>query len=346
MESKNTINQVLFYSALFVIVISGLKVASEIVVILLLSIFISSILSAFLNFLRAKNIPDIISYFILLMGFTGSVFLIVYLVNTSLLDFIKSLPVYEEKIKELTLASIGLLDEYGIKVNKVEILKLLNFNSLFNFTTELVGNLGAILSKILLITIGVAFILSESKLFHRKIKLIFKNDNQKLVSFNLFSHNLQRYFTVKTFTSFLTGFFIYVALLFFEIKNPVLWAFIAFLFNFIPVVGSIVASLPAIVISIVAGNYEATIWLIVIYMVINIAISNVIEPKFMGKELGLSPMVIFFSLIFWGWVFGIVGMFLAVPITMTLKIALEASDHTKHLGMLLSNITNIKPKLR
>lgn len=346
MQSKNTINQVLFYFALFVIVISGLKVASEIVVILLLSIFISSILSAFLNFLRDKNIPNVISYSILLLAFTGSVFLIVYLVNTSLLDFMKSLPVYEEKIKELTLASISLLDQYGIKVNKVEILKLLNFNSLFNFTTELVGNLGAILSKILLITIGVAFILSESKLFHKKIKLIFRNDNQKLVSFNLFSHNLQRYFTVKTFTSFLTGFFIYVALLFFEIKNPILWAFVAFLFNFIPVVGSIVASLPAIVISTVAGNYEATIWLIIIYLVINIAISNVIEPKFMGKELGLSPMVIFFSLIFWGWVLGIVGMFLAVPITMTLKIALEASDHTKHLGMLLSNISNIKSKLR
>lgn len=345
MQTKNSINQLFLYGAFFVVIIGGLKIASEIVVILLLSIFISSILSAFLNYLNAKRIPKLFSYFILFVCFSGSVLLIVYLVNTSLLDFIKNLPTYENKVKEITLASISLLDEYGVKVNKVEILKLLNFNYLFTFTTDLVGNLGAILSKVLLITIGVAFILSESKLFHKKIKLIFKGDNQKLVSFNLFSHNLQKYFTVKTFTSFLTGFILYLALLYFNISNPLLWAFVAFLFNFIPVVGSIVASLPAIIISLVAGNYETTVWIILIYLIVNIAISNVIEPKFMGKELGLSPMVIFFSLIFWGWVFGLVGMFLAVPITMTVKIALEASERTKHIGMLLSNITTVKKSI-
>jgi predicted PurR-regulated permease PerM len=175
--------------------------------------------------------------------------------------------------------------------------------------------------------------------------VIFKNDTQKLVSFNLFSHNLQKYFAVKTFTSFLTGMLIYFVLLFFGIQYALLWAFVAFLFNFIPVVGSIVASLPAVLIALVSGNIEMTLWLIIIYVVINISISNILEPKFMGTHLNLSPMIIFFSLIFWGWVLGIVGMFLAVPITMTIKIAFESSENTKWIGILLSNISQEKRSL-
>jgi len=334
-----------FYTAVFVVVIAGLKIASEIVIILLLAIFISSLLSAFLTFLNKKRIPKLISYSFLTLLFVVFVSLITYLVNTSLASFVSALPIYEEKIKNLTLLTFSYLDTYNIKVNKDEILKLLDFNYLFTFTKDIISNLGVILSKLLLITIGVAFILSESKLFNKKLKVIFKNDTQKLVSFNLFSHNLQKYFAVKTFTSFLTGLLIYFVLLFFGIQYALLWAFVAFLFNFIPVVGSIVASLPAVLIALVSGNIEMTLWLIIIYVIINISISNILEPKFMGTHLNLSPMIIFFSLIFWGWVLGIVGMFLAVPITMTIKIAFESSENTKWIGILLSNISQEKRSL-
>ncbi|MGD9553836.1 MAG: AI-2E family transporter [Arcobacteraceae bacterium] len=331
-----------FYTAVFVIVIAGLKVASEIVIILLLAVFISSLLSAFLSFLNKKRIPKLISYFFLTLLFIVFISLITYLVNTSLTNFVLALPSYEEKIKSLTLLTFSYLDTYNININKDEILKLLNFNYLFTFTKDIISNLGVILSKLLLITIGVAFILSESKLFNKKLKVIFKNDTKKLISFNLFSHNLQKYFAVKTFTSFLTGLLIYLVLLFFGIQYALLWAFMAFLFNFIPVVGSIVASIPAVLIALVSGNIEMTLWLIIIYVIINISISNIIEPKLMGTHLNLSAMIIFFSLIFWGWVLGIVGMFLAVPITMTIKIAFESSENTKWIGILLSNISQEK----
>lgn len=110
------------------------------------------------------------------------------------------------------------------------------------------------------------------------------------------------------------------------------------LFNFIPVVGSIIASIPAILLSLVGADINTTLILIVLYVIINISISNIIEPKLMGKELGLSPMVIFFSLILWGWVLGLVGMFLAVPITMTLKIAFDSDKSTRWLSLLMSNV--------
>lgn len=344
-QSSSNLKYYFFYTAVFVVIIAGLKIASEIVIILLLAIFVSSLLSAFLAYLTKKRIPKLFSYMLLGILFLASSFLVTYLVNTSLTNFVNSLPLYENKIKELTLLVFSYLESYNININKNEVLKLLDFNYLFTFTKEIISNLGVILSKLLLITIGVAFILSESRLFNRKLKLIFKNDTKKMVSFNLFSHNLQKYFAVKTFTSFLTGAFIYLVLLYFGIQYALLWAFLAFIFNFIPVVGSIVASLPAVLISLIAGDIQATIWLIVIYVVINISISNILEPKFMGTHLNLSPMIIFFSLIFWGWVLGIVGMFLAVPITMTIKIAFESSENTKWIGILLSNISHDPSKV-
>ncbi|MFA7084796.1 MAG: AI-2E family transporter [Arcobacteraceae bacterium] len=342
MLQQSYLKSYFYYTALFVIIIAGLKVASEIVIILLLSIFISSLLSAFLVYLTKKRFPKFISYSLLGFLFFLFSFLITYLVNTSLANFVNSLPIYEEKIKQLTLFVFSQLESYNIHINKDEIIKLLDFNYLFTFSKDIISNLGVILSKLLLVTIGVAFILSETKLFNKKLKLIFKQDRKKMLSFNLFSNNLQKYFAVKTFTSFLTGLLIYIVLLFFGIQYALLWAFIAFLFNFIPVVGSIVAAVPAVIVSLVTNDIQSTLWLIIIYIIINISISNVLEPKFMGTRLNLSPMVIFFSLIFWGWVLGIVGMFLAVPITMTIKIAFESSENTKWIGLLLSNISKEK----
>lgn len=331
-----------FYTAVFIIIIAGIKMASEIVIILLLAIFISSLLSAFLDYFEKKHIPKMISYSLLIFSFVVFLSLITYLINTSLNNFVNALPLYEQQIKHLILLIFSYLKEYDVIVNQEEILQLLDFNYLFSFTKNIIGNLGVILSKLLLVTIGVAFILSENKLFGRKIRIIFRSDAQKLNSFNLFSHNLQKYFAIKTLTSLLTGFLIYLILLFFGIQYALLWGFLAFIFNFIPVVGSIVASIPAIFIALIAGDIHTTLWLIFLYVLINISISNILEPKFMGNHLNLSPMVIFFSLIFWGWVLGIVGMFLAVPITMTIKIAFESSKNTQWIGILLGDISHNK----
>ena len=249
-----------------------------------------------------------------------------------------NIPQYEKQLQQLVVDTIALGETYGIEVDKKSILDTLNFSSFFGITTNLIGSIGTFLSKFLLIIIGIAFILAESKSFEKKLKIIFEKDKDRLEHFNLFSHNIKNYFLVKTTTSFLTGFLIALILIFFDINYPILWGAIAMLFNFIPVVGSIIAAIPAVLLSLVSADINTTIIIIILYVGINISISNIIEPKFMGKELGLSPLIIFFSLILWGWVLGIVGMFLAVPITMTLKIAFDSNKSTKWLSILMSDI--------
>jgi predicted PurR-regulated permease PerM len=183
----------------------------------------------------------------------------------------------------------------------------------------------------------VAFILFEAPHFGKKLERIFQGRPEALANFELFGHTIQKYFTIKTFTSMLTGVAITLALVAFQVQYAVLWGFLGFLLNFIPVIGSMLAAIPPILLALFYKEPMTVLWLGVFYVLINNLISNVLEPKIMGDGLGLSPAVIFFSLIFWGWVLGPVGMFLAVPLTMTVKIALDSHPDTRWLGILLSN---------
>lgn len=333
-----------FYFASFVVIIAGMKMASQVVVILFLAIFISSIFSSVLNLLQRKHFPKIVSYFLLLLIVIALGFMFAYVINISLKDFLGNLPSYEVKLRNLVLNTIHFAQGYGLEIDKAKIMETLNFGSFFGVTTNIIGSISAFLSKFLLVIIGVAFILAESKSFQTKLRVIFRNNAKKLEHFNLFSFNIQKYFVVKTFTSFLTGFIVTIMLTFFNVDYPILWGVIAMLFNFVPVVGSIIASIPAILLALMNLDIFSAIWVIVLYMIINISISNILEPKLMGRELGLSPLVIFFSLIFWGYILGIVGMFLAVPITMTLKIAFDSNTSTHWLGILMSNLSRKREK--
>lgn len=343
MDSINLKNY-FFYFASFVVIIAGIKMASQVVVILFLAIFISSIFSTLLNVLQKKHIPRLFSYFIILLIVTSIGVMLAYVINISLNDFLTNLPTYEEKLKNTILNLLHLAQDSGIQIDKAKIMGALNFNSFFGFTTNIIGSIGTFLSKFLLVVIGVAFILAESKSFQTKLKVIFRNNAKKLEHFNLFSFNIQKYFVVKSFTSFLTGFIITIVLSLLGVDYPILWGVIAMLFNFVPVVGSIIASIPAILLTFMNLDLNITIWVIVLYVIINVSISNILEPKLMGKELGLSPLVIFFSLIFWGYILGLVGMFLAVPITMTLKIAFDSNTSTHWLGILMSDLSRKRVK--
>ena len=129
---------------------------------------------------------------------------------------------------------------------------------------------------------------------------------------------------------------------------PLLWGFLAFLLNYIPNIGSVIAAIPAVLLALVQLGLTSAIETAVVFLIVNGVIGNIIEPKLMGKNLGLSSLIVFLSLIFWGWILGTVGMLLAVPLTMTIKIIFDSMDETKNIGLLMgddSSIEHYKHKL-
>jgi predicted PurR-regulated permease PerM len=141
---------------------------------------------------------------------------------------------------------------------------------------------------------------------------------------------------LKTVMSLLTGALIALWLFVFGIEFPILLGVLAFALNYIPTIGSIVAAVPGILLAFVEFGFGTAALTTLAYIVINIGISNGIEPRYLGHGLGLSPLVVILSVLFWGWVLGAMGMLLAVPLTMTVKIALESSDDTRWIAVLMS----------
>jgi len=338
MRQDKRITYYFFYLSALVVIVAGLKMAAQAVIILFLSIFIASILTPLMLGMERRGVPRAIAFLLLLGVMTAIFFFLITMLVNSFEGFIRSLPAYEQKLRELMLHGNETLGRMGIETDPHLMLRSLDLRTFMAMGGKAAGNIGIFLSKALLVVIGVAFILFEAPHFGKKLDRIFQGRPEALANFELFGHTIQKYFTIKTFTSILTGVAITIALVFFGIQYAALWGFLGFLLNFIPVIGSLLAAIPPLLLALFYKDPMAVLWLAGVYVLINNLISNILEPKIMGDGLGLSPAVIFFSLIFWGWVLGPVGMFLAVPLTMTVKIALDSHPDTRWLGILLSNM--------
>ena len=140
---------------------------------------------------------------------------------------------------------------------------------------------------------------------------------------------------IKSIVSAATGALVAFCLWVIGVDYPLMWGMLAFAFNFIPTIGSIIAAVPPVLLALVQLGPGSALAVAVCYIVLNLTIGNVVEPRFMGKGLGLSTMVVFFSLLFWGWVFGPIGMLLSVVLTIIIRIMLESSEETKKWALLL-----------
>jgi len=315
------------YIAATLISIIALKELSSVLIYLILSIFLTILLYPLVNFFEKRGFPTIIGYLFSAVLVASLFFVVFFIFNNSLKEFLNNATFYQEKIIDTIKQANIYLEKYNFKID----LSLFSNIDFIGIIKAFFTKIGGLFTSFLIVFIGVSFMIFESKNFGDKIKTISNSS-----SYEIFFKNIQKYFIIKTFTSILTGVLVTIMLLFFDIPYPFLFGILAFLFNYIPVIGSIIAAIPAVFITFVTYGLEIFAYITIGYVVINNVISNVLEPKLMGDGLDLSPAVVFFSLLLWGWVFGAVGMFLAAPLTMVLKLALLSNKKTKFLGILLS----------
>ena len=164
--------------------------------------------------------------------------------------------------------------------------------------------------------------------------------------FSTITQNIRHYLGIKTVVCLLVGIFIYIAMVIIGVDYPLLWALIAGLMNYIPNIGSIIAAVPAVLFALVQLGLGGALWTLGSFLLVNNVLGNFIEPRIMGKGLGLSTLVVFLSLLFWGFLLGTVGMFLSVPLTMTIKIILEQNRKTKWIAILLGTPAEAKIHLQ
>jgi len=340
-EKNKTIYKSILTGSGLIIIFAGLKIADKIVVPFFLAMFIALISLPLLKYFQSKKINTPLSVTLVLVTIMSVSLSIAALIGTSLNSFRKSLPEYKEKIYHEIDKLSTFAEKYDITINSDIMNNYIDPTFIMQFVANTISAFGNVLTNYLLILLIVMFTLLEAAGFSNKLKLAFKNSEKSINNFNNFSNNMNKYLTIKTIVSILTGTIIYIFLTIINLDHAIMWALIAFFLNYIPSIGSIIASIPAIIIALIQYNIYYALLVAGIYMAVNVIMGSIIEPKYLGKELGLSTLIIFLSLLFWGWLLGPVGMLLSVPLTLILKIGLESNNDTKWIAILLGrNISN------
>lgn len=337
-ENSFDIHRVWVSLAAFVIVVAGVKAASSIVIPFLLSVFIATVSAPAIFWLERLRFPRILAFLTVLSFVIITLFGFGYILSTSVDSFLSNTPQYTAKIMELVGSFKGILDRFGIEISRADLETMFDPSGLLNFAGGFLKSFSTVLSKSFIIFLGVTFMLFETSSLRTKMYLLSKQDETGENPFEKFSQKLNSYLAIKTIISLITGVIVTIGLTIIGVDFALLLGVIAFLLNYIPSIGSVIAAIPAVLVALVGLDMSSVLWVIALYLTVNIVMGNVIEPRYMGKGLGLSVVVIFFSLIFWGYVLGSVGMFLAIPLSMTIKIAFESNPSTQAIAMLLSAV--------
>ncbi|BDA60151.1 membrane protein [Shewanella xiamenensis] len=323
--------------AFVVIILAGIKAASPIVVPFVLSCFIAVICNPAIVLMTKYRLPKWLAV-ILLMGFIVLMGLwLASLVGSSINEFSKQLPQYRDQLVEQFSWVLHKLQALNIQISKEQVLAYFDPGMALSMTTNMLSGVGNVMANLFLIILTIVFMLFEAQSLPKKLHLALDDPDMRLQQIDRFLQSVNQYMVIKTLVSLATGLIVGIGLAFIGVDYALLWAVIAFLFNYIPNIGSIIAAIPAVLLAFIQLGPAAAGGTALLYIGANMVMGNVVEPKFMGRGLGLSTLVVFLSLIFWGWLLGSVGMLLSVPLTMVVKIALESSKSGSWLAILLSD---------
>jgi AI-2 transport protein TqsA len=322
-------------AAAVVIIIGGLKMAAPLVVPFLLAIVLATILIPPLHWLTAHRLPLPVAILVLSLGLVLIWIPLAAIVGASFDSFSAALPGYQEKIQALVASVATWLGDHGIEAGRAAMEDLVRPAAALTFVRQIGGGLGTALANFFLILLTIIFILFEASGFPAKVREAVGDRDEILDSFREFSARLQEYLRIKTLVSLMTGGTIAVWLWIVGLDFAMLWGVLAFLLNYVPNIGSIIAAVPAVLLAVVALDWIGVLLVLAGFVAVNLVFGNFVEPRMMGKGLGLSTLVVFLSLVFWGWVLGPVGMLLSGPLTMAVKIALETDPRTRWFAVLL-----------
>ena len=345
-NQNNTTNRIFYLILFLAVVLAGFlcKTMSTVILPVVLSFMLSFVFLPIIKKLNVKTgIPWVISSLIIVILFFVAILGLTSILVTSLTGIISEYPKYENRFMSI----------YQLIAQNLDI-EIDNSKSLFqNLWTSLkvreyTQKLAVMLSSgvisfsktIFLISIMTAFILIEMRLTKRKMHYAFKDNKAKIsrISHQIINQTV-RYISIKFFISLSTGILCGLASLIIGLDFPIVWGFLAFIMNFIPIFGSIISVGFTTLFSLLQfyPNWGKTVFVLVFMTSVNMILGNILEPRIEGKNLGISPVMILISLSLWGYIWGFTGMLLAVPLMVIIKIVCENIDYLKGLAIIIRN---------
>ena len=304
-------------------VLFAMREAQAIVIPTLMAFFLALVADSPVAWLEKKGLSRVAATLLVVAGIAVGLFVVGILLGTSVQELSQRAPEYQQKLRDQVAAT----GDSGVGTDMTGILNKISPDTSLSLASALLTGVSDLFSNAFLIFFMMIFMLLEIPSFIGKIEFL---GGSKGTSTSI-SESVRGYLGIKTLTSLATGVLVGLMLTLLGIDFAVLWGLLAFLLNYVPNVGSVLAAVPAVLLALLLGGFATALLVTAGYAVINTIIGNVVEPRIMGEGLGLSTLVVFLSLILWGWVLGPVGMLLSVPLTTTLKIVLEAREATDPL---------------
>jgi AI-2 transport protein TqsA len=328
-------SQVLLVLAAFVIIVAGFRAAAELMVPVMLALFLSLLSLSPLRRLEQLGLPSVLAVAVVVTGVTLIMLLLSVVIGRSATEFQQALPLYQQRLDAVFRSALAWLTDHGVKLDPAKLLDRLDSASIMTLVGNTATGILAALSNVVLVILTMVFMLLEAQTLAGKLRSAMQDPQADLSGFTQAARQVQKYLAIKAWVSLSTGALAMLVCLGLGVDFPFLWGLLAFLFNFVPNIGPIIAALPPILLALIEHGVGSALLVLLGYTIISTVIGNMLEPRLMGRRLGLSTLVVFLSLLFWGWVWGPIGMLLSVPLTVVLKILLEHSEDFRWLAVLL-----------
>lgn len=325
----------LISAAALVLILWGVNQAQAVISLILVSGFLAIIGIPPFFWLIKKGVSSAISVLIVIASMIVVFLIVDLLIGLSIKSIIDALPVYQIRLQEQLISLKEFAADKGVTIDDEELLKFLSPETISKFGASLFSGLISIISSTVVILLTVSFVLLEASSFPKKLRTTIGDPKAVFPEFSRFVNDIKHYLILQTIVSLATGIIAGIWLTIMGVDFALLFGLLTFLFNYIPNVGSIIAISPAVVVTFIQYGIEKAIIVLVGYLLITLVTGSIIVPRILGQKLGISNLVVFLSLIFWGSLLGIIGMVLCVPLTMALKFVLERSDSTKWIAALL-----------
>ena len=308
-SNGNAKSSALLAFAAVIVVVYGLQMAKVLMVPLLLAAIIALITVRPMLWLQQRRVPAVIAAILIVLMIMLVLTIVGSIVGRSVAQFTASLPEYQERLDGIVQRVIQYISENIETEQEIEELgDLINPGWAMGMVANLLNGVRDVLTNVFLIFFTVIFILLEASTLRTKVEAAFGTAPDTLEKARNFLSNLGRYLGIKTLVSVATGFLAWGLTKSIGLDFPGLWGMLAFLLNYVPTIGSIIAAVPAVLLALVQLGVPEAMGVMVGFIAINVAFGNLIEPRLMGYGVGISPMIVFIGLVFWGWVFGPVGM--------------------------------------
>ena len=337
--------RVLLSAAALVIVLAGLRSATRLLLPVVLAVFVAIMVVPLFRRLRGSGLPIWVALVSVLVTVLAGLGGFAMLVVVSAQDLLRTVAEHSDRLVALRDELVGTLVGLGVAVGPQEWTGGIEPGPLLMHAGSLAGGLLSLASQLLFVTVMVGFMLAELHGLGAKLDAAFGVEAARGRQIARAVARVRRYVWIKTVISVATGVAAGLSCWLAGLETPLVWGVLAFGLNYIPVFGSAIAAVPPVALALIQGWLPALL-LGLAYLAINIVIANIIEPRVVGQRLGLSPAVVLLSLLFWGWVFGAIGMLLAVPFTMIARSVCDYHERLRWLATLLSSGAELERRRR